>query len=49
LVAKQVQKEYDYNNDTMTEYLAEVRMMEKFFGGFEVRMSHVWTTMMPII
>jgi hypothetical protein len=25
LVAKQVQKEYDCNNDTMAEYLAEVR------------------------
>jgi hypothetical protein len=37
LVAKQVQKEYDYNNDMMTEYLAEVRIMEKFFDGFEVR------------
>jgi hypothetical protein len=36
-VAKQVQKEYDYNNDMMTEYLAEVRIMEKFFDGFEVR------------
>jgi ribonuclease HI len=37
LVAKQVQKEYDYNNDKMTEYLAEVRRLEKFFDGFEVR------------
>jgi ribonuclease HI len=37
LVAKQVQKEYDCNNDKMTEYLAEVRRMEKFFDGFEVR------------
>jgi hypothetical protein len=37
LVAKQVQKEYDCNNDKMTEYLAEVRRMEKFFVGFEVR------------
>jgi ribonuclease HI len=36
LVAKQVQKVYDYNNDKMTEYLAEVRKMEKFFDGFEV-------------
>jgi hypothetical protein len=36
-VAKQVQKEYDCNNDMMTEYLAEVRMIEKFFDGFEVR------------
>jgi ribonuclease HI len=37
LVAKQVQKEYDCNNDMMVEYLAEVCKMEKFFDGFEVR------------
>jgi ribonuclease HI len=37
LVANQVQKEYDCNNDMMAGYLAEVRTMEKFFGGFEVR------------
>jgi ribonuclease HI len=37
LVAKQVQKEYDYNNDMMADYLAEVPRMEKFFGKFEVR------------
>jgi hypothetical protein len=37
LLAKQVQKEYDCNNDKMAEYLAEVRRMEKFFDGFEVR------------
>jgi ribonuclease HI len=36
-VAKQVQKEYDCNNDKMTVYLSEVRRMEKFFDGFEVR------------
>jgi hypothetical protein len=36
-VANQVQKEYDYNNDMMVGYLAEVRRMEKFFDGFEVR------------
>jgi hypothetical protein len=36
MVAKQVQKEYDYNNDKMVEYLAEVCRMEKFFDGFEV-------------
>jgi hypothetical protein len=35
-VAKQVQKEYDCNNDMMAGYLAEVRRMEKFFDGFEV-------------
>jgi ribonuclease HI len=37
LVAKQVQKEYDCNNDKMAKYLAEVRRLEKFFDGFEVR------------
>jgi hypothetical protein len=36
LVAKQVQKEYDYNNEKMVEYLTEVRWMEKFFD-VEVR------------
>jgi hypothetical protein len=36
-MAKQVQKEYDCNDDKMTDYLAEVRRMEKFFDGFEVR------------
>jgi hypothetical protein len=36
LVANQVQKEYDCNNDKMTGYLAEVRRMEKFFDGFEM-------------
>jgi hypothetical protein len=37
LVAKQVQKEYDWNNGKMAEYLAEVHMMEKFFDRFDVR------------
>jgi hypothetical protein len=36
-VAKQVQKEYDCNNDMMAGYLTKVRRMEKFFDGFEVR------------
>jgi hypothetical protein len=36
-VAKQVQKEYGCNDDKMTGYLAEVRRVEKFFDGFEVR------------
>jgi ribonuclease HI len=36
LVAKQVQKESDCNNDMMVEYLAEVCKMENFFDGFEV-------------
>jgi ribonuclease HI len=37
LVAKQVQKEYDCNNDMMAGYLVEVCRIEKFFDGFEVR------------
>jgi ribonuclease HI len=49
LVAKQVQKEYGCNDDKMVDYLAEVRMMEKLFDGFEVRMSHTWTTGTRII
>jgi hypothetical protein len=36
-MAKQVQKEYNSNNDKMAEYLTEVRRMEKFFDGFEIR------------
>jgi ribonuclease HI len=36
LVAKQVQKKYDCNNNKMAEYLVEVWRMEKFFDGFEV-------------
>jgi hypothetical protein len=36
LVAKQVQKEYDCNNEMMVGYLAEVHRMEKFFDYFEV-------------
>jgi hypothetical protein len=36
-VAKQVQKEYDCNNDMMAEYIAEVHRMEKFFDGFKLR------------
>jgi hypothetical protein len=39
LVAKQVQKKFDYNIEKMAEYLAEVRIMEKFFYGFEVRVG----------
>lgn len=37
LVAKQVQKEYNCNNERMANYLAEVQKMEKHFDGFEVR------------
>jgi ribonuclease HI len=37
LVAKQLQKKFDYNNEKMIEYLAEVHKMEKFIDGFEVR------------
>jgi hypothetical protein len=36
-VAKQVQKEYDCNNDMMAEYLVEMRRIENFFDGFQVR------------
>jgi hypothetical protein len=36
-VAKQEQKEYGCNDDKMADYLVEVRRMEKFFDGFEVR------------
>jgi hypothetical protein len=36
-VVKQVQKEYDCNNDMMVEYLVEVCRMEKLFDGLEVR------------
>jgi hypothetical protein len=32
-----VQKEYNYNNDKMPKYLAEVQRMEKFFDGFKVQ------------
>jgi hypothetical protein len=34
LVAKQVQNEYDCNNDIMAGYLAEVHKMKKLFDGF---------------
>jgi ribonuclease HI len=37
LVGKQVKKEYDCNDDKMVDYLTEVRRMEMFFDGFEVR------------
>jgi ribonuclease HI len=40
LVAKQVQKEYDCNNDKLAEYLAEVCWIEKFFDEFDVRYAH---------
>jgi ribonuclease HI len=36
LVAKQVQKKYDYNNEMMAGYVAKVHRMEKFFDGFKV-------------
>jgi ribonuclease HI len=36
LVARQVQKQYNWNNEKMIEYLAEVHRMEKFFNRFEV-------------
>jgi ribonuclease HI len=49
LVPKQVQKEYDCNNDKMTEYLVEMRRMEKFFMALRYDMSHAWPTGMHII
>jgi ribonuclease HI len=36
LVAKQVQKKYDCNNEMMAGYVAKVHRMEKFFDGFKV-------------
>jgi ribonuclease HI len=36
LMAKQVKKEYDCNDNKMVDYLVEVRRMEKSFYGFEV-------------
>jgi hypothetical protein len=35
-VAKQVQKEFDYNNEKMAKYWAEECKMEKFFDGTKV-------------
>ena len=32
-----MRKEYDCNDERMAEYLAEVRKLEKFLDGFEVR------------
>jgi ribonuclease HI len=37
LVARQVQKEYDCNNDKIVMFLAKMCRMEKFFDRFEVR------------
>jgi hypothetical protein len=48
-VAKQVQKEYDCNNDNMAGYLAKVRRMEKFLNRFEVWYVLTWTIVIPII
>jgi ribonuclease HI len=44
LVAKQVQKVFDYNNEKMAEYLAEMRRMEKFLINLKFGMSHDWIT-----
>jgi ribonuclease HI len=49
LMAKQVQKEYDCNNNKMAKYLAEAQRMEKFFMASRYDMSHAWTTGMWII
>jgi hypothetical protein len=48
-VAKQVQKEYGYNDDKMADYLAEVRRMEKFFMALRYDTSHTWTIGTQII
>jgi hypothetical protein len=37
LVARQVHKDFDCNNEKMAEYLLELRGMPKIFDGFEVR------------
>jgi hypothetical protein len=37
LVAKQVQKEFDYKIEKIIKCLLQVRIMGKFFNGFEVR------------
>jgi ribonuclease HI len=44
LVAKQVHKVFDYNNEKMAEYLAEMRRMEKFLINLKFGMSHDWIT-----
>jgi hypothetical protein len=36
-VVKQVQKDFNYNNERMSDYLVEVHRMEKFFDGFKIR------------
>jgi ribonuclease HI len=36
LVIKQVNKEYNCNNEKMVEYLVEMHRMEKYFDEFEV-------------
>jgi ribonuclease HI len=40
LVAKQVQKEFDYNNEKIAEYLAKVHRMENFFMDLNCGMLH---------
>jgi ribonuclease HI len=37
LVARQVRKDFDCNNEKMAEYLLKLRGMPKIFDGFEVR------------
>jgi ribonuclease HI len=48
LVAKQVQKEFDYNNEKVAEYLEEVHIMEKFFMDLKYGTSHGLITVMLI-
>jgi hypothetical protein len=49
LVVKKVQKEYDCNNEKMSEYQADMRRMEMFLMDLKFGMSHVWKTAMLII
>jgi ribonuclease HI len=49
LVVKQVQKEYDCNNDKMVGCLAEAAGWRSSSMGLKYGMSHVWTAAMPII
>jgi hypothetical protein len=49
LVAKQVQKKFDCNNEKMVEYLVEVRRMEIFSTDLKFGTFHALTIMMRII
>jgi hypothetical protein len=49
LVAKQVPKKFDCNNEKMVEYLVEVRRMEIFSTDLKFGTFHALTIMMRII